>query len=666
MHAPLFYGASVLWLIPALPALAALAIFLFASKLDTRGAARLAVAGVAASFAVVVVSSLHLLGVPGDNPVLVQKLAPWFDAGFLKSDLGFWFDRVTMVFTLVITGVGLLIHVYSSGYMDGDEGARRYFGFLCLFVSAMLVLVTADNGFFMLLGWEGVGACSFALIGHYYKDRANAMAALKAFVVTRLGDVFLILGLLVLARYATVSWYDTGRFAKLAELKLVPGAGMSGLALLTIAGLLLLGGAAGKSAQLPLQTWLPDAMAGPTPVSALIHAATMVTAGVYLIARFHSMFELSPVLMATVATVGAATALYGATCAIVQTDIKRILAFSTISQIGYMMLGLGVGAFSAGLFHFFTHAFYKALLFLGAGTIIHSLHGEQNVHRMGGLKGKLGGTYLYFLIGAAALAGFPLTSGFFSKDAILWGALTGRDFGLSILWLVGIATAFLTSVYSFRLVFLVFLGKPRDPDVHVHAPGPLLVAPLGVLAVFAAFAGVLNLPHIETWSHFLEPVVGHQPRVKWASGGAELGALFVSALVSLAGLAVAWTLYGPNAGASARIPVTADGMEPGAIEIASPRPYAAGWANALYRGWLMDSAYLRYVASPYRRAASWVERFDRFFFHAFYDAWVLLAQGLHKVVLFAHDGQVSRYAVMMLFGAAAVAAMVVVPNLWNH
>jgi NADH-quinone oxidoreductase subunit L len=648
-------GAPALWLIPALPAAGALIIFLFSKFWNPRVAGRIACSAVGLSFGWVLVCSYMLMTWPGDAPRFVQKLWTWLDAGTIKADVGFLFDQVTLVFTLVVTGVGFIIHLYSVAYMRGDEGERRFFGYMNLFVAAMLVLVMADNAFFMFLGWEGVGCCSFFLIGHFYQKQENCAAATKAFLVTRLGDIFLLLGVLLCAKLAGVSFLDLSGFEQVAGMEAVPQAfGASGPLLLTIAGLLLLGGAMGKSAQLPLQTWLPDAMAGPTPVSALIHAATMVTAGVYLIARFHILYVLSPMAMAAVAIVGVATAFYAATCALVQTDIKRILAYSTISQIGYMILGLGVGAFSLGLFHFFTHAFYKALLFLAAGTVIHALHGEQNIYKMGGLKASLRGTYLVFLCGAAALAGLPLTAGFFSKDAILWFSLSTK-YGNPALFALGMLTALLTAVYTFRLIFVVFHGEPRSHH-HVHAPEPLLVKPLAVLAFFALFAGFLNLPHFvpvftAKWEHFLEPVFGHYQAHPEGYGGkaGEAAAALLSTVVALAGLAIAWKLYNP---AAAVIPEPA--MDIGESETTTPAPYKATPANWLYRGWDFDRAYDAAFVRPFRRLSGMSSWVDRVIVDGNFELSAAIVRGVHALLLAFQNGRLSRYALVMLFGALAM------------
>ncbi len=646
-----------IWLIPAFPAFAALLIFMFSSVIRPQSAGWIATIGVGLSFMSAVYSFAALQsGIRAGLPGLQQTYWTWLDAGFVKANFGFLLDRISGVFALVITGVGFLIHLFSTSYMKGDEGQRRYFGYLALFVASMLVLVLADNGFLMILGWEGVGACSFALIGHFYQRRENVGAALKAFYVTRFGDVFLILGVLLLAMVATVDFPNLSIIGDVDLSAQHPIFGVSMGTLLFIGGLLLLGGAAGKSAQLPLQTWLPDAMAGPTPVSALIHAATMVTAGIYVVARFHMVFALSPGLMAIVAIVGALTALYGATCAIVQSDIKRILAFSTISQIGYMMLALGVGAFSVGIFHFFTHAFFKALLFLAAGSVIHSLHGEQNIFKMGGLRKEMPGVFWATVAGAIALAGIPLTSGFFSKDAILWSTLT-TEHGNFVLYAVGLLTALLTAVYSARFIALVFLGERRS-DIHVHAPDVLQKAPLYILAVFALLAGFLNLPGLFQWQNYYQPHFSTWTSEASHSLSGELIAAVVSGILAIVGWMIGISLFGPKKLAEGKI-LPEPAMDPAAIQIASPQPYKSPAANFLYRAWDFDRLYHIVFTKTYlstSRVLAWI---DEYLVDGIYEAGSVITQLFHGFFVTLQNGRIGRYATMMLFGAAAIALIIV-------
>ena len=646
-----------LWAIPALPALAALMIFILSGSLSAKAAGTIATTGVGLSFLYAIYAFLSFLAGTQDGVTSVHEVYwKWLDVGFVQANAGFLLDRVSGVFALVITGVGFLIHLFSTSYMADEEGQRRYFGYLSLFVASMLILVLADNAFFMFLGWEGVGACSFALIGHYYQKNENVGAALKAFYVTRFGDVFLVLGVVLLAMVATVDFTNLQSITAIDFDATNSVFGIQNSTLLTIAGLLLLGGAAGKSAQLPLQTWLPDAMAGPTPVSALIHAATMVTAGVYLIARFHVVYATSPVLMSIVAGIGVATALYGATCALVQSDIKRILAFSTISQIGYMILALGVGAFSLGLFHFFTHAFYKALLFLAAGTVIHSLHGEQNVFKMGGLRKEMPGVFYATLAGAIALAGIPFTSGFFSKDAILWSALT-TEHGNWPLWAIGMFTALLTAIYSARFIYLVFMGDARS-RYHVHQPSRRQKYPLYILAVFALLAGFLNIPHLLHWEHFYQPQFG-----EWISEPShnlqmELAAAALSGALAIVGWFLGKSIFGPGK-LNQGIIIPKPAMDPAEIEIASPAPYKAPSANFLYRAWDFDLLYDKAIVQPYRQLCKILALIDTYVVDKVFEAIEVLFMFVHGFLFTLQNGRIGRYASMMLTGAAIIALYII-------
>lgn len=656
MPAP-YSDYPALWLIAGFPAIAALIVFFFSTAMRPKTAGWIATTGVGFGFLWAVYCFIAFYNAAGQTGAtfLRQSHWTWLDAGFIQASAGFLMDRISGVFALIITGIGFLIHIFSTSYMEEEEGQRRYFGYLSLFVASMLILVLADNAFFMFLGWEGVGACSFTLIGHHYEKSENVAAALKAFFVTRLGDVFLVLGVLLLAMVATVDFTQLQAIASVDLDAPHPILGATNQQLLFIAGLLLLGGAAGKSAQLPLQTWLPDAMAGPTPVSALIHAATMVTAGVYLIARFHAVYALSPQLMAVVAVVGALTALYGATCALFQSDIKRILAFSTISQIGYMFLALGVGAFSLGLFHFFTHAFFKALLFLAAGTVIHSLHGEQNVFKMGGLRRELPHVYLATLAGAIALAGIPLTSGFFSKDAILWWTLTGTS-GNVLLYGVGVLTALLTAIYSARFIYLVFLGEPRATH-HVHHPSPRQTWPLYILAFFALTAGLLNLPGLLHWEHYYEAAFG-----EWAAEPShnltmELAAALFSGIIAIIGWFLGAALFGPKKVDSGRI-IPEPAMSPAAIEIQTPKPYKSGAANFLYRAWDFDRLYNASIVRPYKGVSRVLSAVDDYIINGVYEAGSVIIQLFHGFVVTLQNARVGRYAAVMLLGAALIAIIV--------
>jgi NADH-quinone oxidoreductase subunit L len=444
---------------------------------------------------------------------------------------------------LVVSGVSFVIHVYSIGYMHGDGGFRRYFVFLNLFVFFMLLLVMGGNFLIMFVGWEGVGLCSYLLIGFWYSDDAKATAGKKAFILNRIGDFgFLIAIFLIWTTFGTVQFT-----------KLIPMASLypAGSGVVTAICLLLFMGAVGKSAQFPLYVWLPDAMAGPTPVSALIHAATMVTAGVYMVARVNFFFVLSPAALSVVAIVGGGTALFAATIGLVQNDIKKVLAYSTVSQLGYMFLACGVGAFAAAIFHLVTHAFFKGLLFLGSGSVIHSMSGEQDIRHMGGLKSKMPATYATFLIGTLAIAGVPGLAGFFSKDEILWKTFSG---GQTILWLLGLVAAFCTAFYMFRLVYLTFHGRFRGSKAgehHLHESPPVMTVPLIILAVLSVIGGYIGLPHVlggtNPFGQWLGPVVhpadAGEAIVYHGEAATELTLMVVSVAAALAGIYLAYAWY---------------------------------------------------------------------------------------------------------------------------
>jgi len=446
----------------------------------------------------------------------------WMAVANFAPTFTLYLDGLSMTMLGVVTGVGFFIHLFASWYMRGEEGYARFFSYMNLFVASMLFLVLGDNLLFVYFGWEGVGICSYLLIGFYFKNPANGAAAMKAFIITRVGDVFMAIGLFLL-------FYELGTLDIQQILIKAPEVAATS-ALLPIAALMLVGGAVGKSAQLPLQTWLPDAMAGPTPVSALIHAATMVTAGVYLIARTHTLFELSPWVQELVGIIGAVTLLLAGFAALVQTDIKRILAYSTMSQIGYMFLALGVGAWSASIYHLMIHAFFKALLFLTAGAVIIATHHEQDIFKMGGLRKKLPLEYACFLVGGAALAALPvLTSGFYSKDEILWEALASNNMELLVAGLVG---AFMTSLYTFRLIFIVFHGEEKT-DAHA-GHGLAYAAPLLVLLVLSTGIGALIHP----------PLAGVLPQGPGAAGGEGKHTLeLVSGGIAIAGILLAALLF---------------------------------------------------------------------------------------------------------------------------
>ncbi|KAB2926109.1 MAG: NADH-quinone oxidoreductase subunit L [Bacteroidetes bacterium] len=500
-------------------------------------------AAVAIPFLIAVGILVEMLGLPADQRSVTVPVFQWIAAGSFSVDAAYQVDQLSIVMTLIVTGVGSLIHLYSIGYMHGDPGFWRFFTYLNLFIFAMLNLVLADNYLLMFLGWEGVGLCSYLLIGFWYDRKfekgTTGDAAKKAFIVNRIGDfgfllaMFLIVGTFGSLKYETVL-SQAGLFER-------------GSDIITWITLLMFVGATGKSAQIPLYVWLPDAMAGPTPVSALIHAATMVTAGIYMVARSSVLFALAPATMEVVAVIGLATAFFAGTIGIVQNDIKKVLAYSTVSQLGYMFLACGVGAFTAGLFHVMTHAFFKALLFLGSGAVIHAMHEEQDIQKMGGLKKYMPGTYKTFVVGALAIAGFPLLSGFFSKDEILWKSFAD---GAPWMWFVAAAAAGVTAFYMFRLVTLTFEGKERFDHHHVHpheAPKTMLY-PLIVLAVLSVIGGFIGVPHVlggavgvhNYFEEFLAPVFAPANaalNLPYHDDTAlELGLMAVSVAVGLAGI----------------------------------------------------------------------------------------------------------------------------------
>ncbi|HEX7041457.1 MAG TPA: NADH-quinone oxidoreductase subunit L [Trueperaceae bacterium] len=596
-------------------------------------------AAVAAGF---VLSLVAFLAYPAGAEGFRYVFAEFLRAGDLTVDLGFLIDQLSLTMCLVITGVGLLIHVYSIGYMRGDPGHARFFAQLNLFVAAMLVLVLADSFPLMFVGWEGVGVCSFLLIGFWYEQRANADAARKAFIVNRVGDV----GFLI-AMFLTFKVFGSLDVSAVTE----AARGVAfGDPALTAIGLLFLLAAAGKSAQLPLQLWLPDAMAGPTPVSALIHAATMVTAGVYLIARAGGLFAQAPAAAATVAWVGVLTALVAAVAAFAQTDIKRILAYSTISQVGFMVAAVGAGAYWAGIFHVVTHAFFKALLFLGAGSAIHALGGEQDVRRMGGLGRRMRVTGTTSLIATLAIAGVPLLSGFFSKDAILSGTLTSSlldGAGGPVLFALLLVTAVLTAAYMFRWYYLVFAGEERlaaEAKAHVHESPAVMTVPLVVLAVGSVLAGYLGLQAFvgrNLIAEWLAPVTA-AVEFRHLSLGAEWALVAASALAALAGLAAGYWLYAVDKGRT--------------VKRLEPTPVAA-----LARGGMgFDAAAQALLVRPGESVAEGLAALDR----DVLDRGLAAAAGgvalLGRVATLWQTGHVRLYALAMLGGAVAVAAVALI------
>ncbi len=488
-------------LVPLLPLIGFLINGLFGKHLSKMLASTIACLAIVGAFIVSFLIFLELKQTPEKTHVIT--LYQWFSAGTMKIDFSFLVDPLSTVFLLIITGIGSLIHLYSAGYMHDDEGHNRFFAYLNLFIFFMLLLVLGSNYIIMFVGWEGVGLCSYLLIGFWFKNTAYNNAAKKAFIMNRIGDLGFLLGIiLIFVQFGSINYLEVfDRTAGISE------------SMITAIALLLFVGAMGKSAQIPLYTWLPDAMAGPTPVSALIHAATMVTAGIYMIVRSNAIFALSETAMMVIAIVGAATALFAATIGLLQNDIKKILAYSTVSQLGYMFLALGVGAFSSGVFHVTTHAFFKALLFLCAGSVIHAMSGEQDIRSMGGLRKKLPVTFWTMLIGTIAISGIPPFSGFFSKDEILAHVYEHNK----VLWLIATITSMMTAFYMFRMLFLTFWGDFRgtkEQAHHLHESPKTMTIPLMVLAVLSTLGGLIGIPQVFHVQHLLSDWL--QPVIKYS------------------------------------------------------------------------------------------------------------------------------------------------------
>jgi len=555
----------MLLLIPLLPLIGFLINASFGRRLSKSASGLVACAVMVLSFAISVAAVARLVQLPPDARVIDQTAFTWFSSGQLSVDLTMRLDPLSSVMILVVTGIGSLIHVYSTAYMHEETDAEyaRYFSYLNLFAAFMLVLVLGSNFLVMFVGWEGVGLCSYLLIGFWYQKKSAADAGKKAFIVNRIGDWGFVLGvLLIFTRFGTLDFQKVA----VAVSQLGPEQTFGTLSIIT---LLLFVGATGKSAQIPLFVWLPDAMEGPTPVSALIHAATMVTAGVYMIGRNAVLFGHAPMTLEIVAVIGTATALMAGTIGLVQNDIKKVLAYSTVSQLGYMFLAMGVGAYAAGIFHLFTHAFFKALLFLGSGAVIHALAGEQDMRKMGGLKKDLPLTYWTFVIGAIAIAGIPPFAGFYSKDEILFSAFSE---GHTLLWAVGLLTALLTAVYMFRLVFMTFHGPSHaahaenpsshsNPSNHLHDAPPAMAVALIVLAIGSITAGWLGWGG--RFQRFLEPsfVAGAgSVRPDVADASLETTLMVVSVVVAAAGIGIAAYFFLKNRAAADRLANTFSGV----------------------------------------------------------------------------------------------------------
>jgi NADH-quinone oxidoreductase subunit L len=630
---------GLLWLIPVLPFISFLVLVLIGPRLSRTGVAIIGVGSLGLSALVSLLVGFSFMSSPPPDDAFSQTLWTWMDVAGFTPGITFHLDALSLIMMLVVTVVGFLIHLYSVEYMIDEEGYSRFFAYMNLFVVSMLTLVLADNLLLLYLGWEGVGLCSYLLIGFWYKDPANGLAARKAFTVTRVGDTAMALGLFLLfARLGTLNIHGEQGILELAKAQWPVGSGLA-----VAAAAMLLGGALGKSGQLPLQTWLPDAMAGPTPVSALIHAATMVTAGVYLIARTYVLFELAPSVQFAVAVIGAVTLLVAGCSALTQRDMKRILAYSTISQIGYMFLALGVGAWSAAMFHFMTHAFFKALLFLGAGAVILALHHEQDIFKMGGLWRELPVTSRTFVIGAAALAGFPfITAGFYSKDLILWKVWSDHQ---PWLYVVGLVGALLTAIYSFRLVFIAFFGEAKG---HVDKkPGVPIKIPLIVLAALAIIGGFVELPHAwgnwQPFGKFMETAFKLTASSEHAGHGeasAELGLQGIAVVASVVGIFLAYLFFLRNR-------ASAEGIARSSLGSVLHRFWFAGWGF----DWLYDKVFVR----PF----VWAARINKSDFIDFiYRLVAGIIQVFHFILSLTQTGRVRWYAVGIAVGAVIIVGFV--------
>ena len=618
---------DLIWLVIALPLAGYLLLQFFGKRIGEPAAGWLATSLVGAGFIVALIAAADFFTGKAEHGTSV-RLFEWIPG--LGVDAALLWDPLSALMTLVVTGVGTLIHLYSIGYMHGDPRYGRFFTYLNLFITSMLILVLGDNFAVLFVGWELVGLSSYLLISFWFEKPSAAAAGKKAFVVNRIGDFgFLIALMLIFASFGTLSYGTVFEEA----------AGVLGSGTATAITLLLLVGAAGKSAQLPLYVWLPDAMEGPTPVSALIHAATMVTAGVYMVARSAALFELAPASGAVVATVGAVTALFAATIAVGQRDIKRVLAYSTISQLGYMFMGVGVAAYVAGVFHLMTHAFFKALLFLGAGSVIHAMAGEQDMARMGGLRKVTKITFGTMVIAWLAISGMPPLSGFFSKDEIL-ASTFNRGGGYLVLWLIGLVTAGLTAFYMSRMMFLTFWGEPRwDDGVHPHESPPTMTLPLVALAGLALVGGLVNTPfHLGSLfgpalEHFLEPAFEGVELAHLPDAGTQWLLAVVSVAAGIAGIVIAYRRY-----------VAARGqVEEGGV-----------W-DTLLAGYRVDDLYGKTLVLPGKRAA------DALAFTG--DAKVVdgAVNGIGRVVAWAaqrlrplQSGFVRQYGIGILAGAVGL------------
>ncbi len=638
MH--LTWGLENIWLVPILPLLGAIVNGLIGRRLSKPAIGLVACGSTGLSFGVAIVAFIGLLTLDPHHRIYENVLFTWIEAGSFVAEAGIQIDPLSGLWLLVVTGVGFLIHVYSIGYMHHEDGYPRYFSYLNLFMFSMLLLILGNNFLLMFIGWEGVGLCSYLLIGYYYDKDSAADAGKKAFVMNRIGDFGFLLAIMWI--FWTFGSIDYTTVFPVAHEKLAyGGAAVTGITLLLFLG------ATGKSAQVPLYTWLPDAMEGPTPVSALIHAATMVTAGVYMVCRTAALFNLAPVTMIVVASIGAFTAIFAATMGLYQNDIKRVLAYSTVSQLGYMFLACGVGAYVAAAFHVMTHAFFKACLFLGSGSVIHGMSGEQDMRQMGGLKKKMPVTHGTFLVSTLAISGIPIFAGFFSKDEILLSAFIGHTPGHIVFWVMATIAAAVTAFYMFRLYYMTFEGDLRAEDQHVrdhvHESPPSMTLPLLVLALLAIVGGFLGLPIIKgahVLSNFLHPVFDFHgaPEHPHPSLGLELVLMAFSVGVAVMGILTARYYYF---------------TKPEAAEKMAKRE---GFVKTIYttmqNKYYVDELYDAIIVKP----SVWISRnflwkvFDVKVVDGFVNGMAELVMSFGSIIRLAHTGMTRRYAMAMVAG----------------
>ena len=628
-HSPLH-----LWLIPVLPFVGFLLNGLLGRRLPNAVVSAIALLFTAAPLAMVLNIALHFSSLT--LPHIEWFTTPWIATGTFRADFDFLLDPLSLVMLLIVTGVGFLIHIYSIGYMAHEEGYWRYFAYLNLFMFFMLTLVLAENFLLMFVGWEGVGLASYLLIGFYFQRESAVEAGKKAFILNRVGDFgFLLAMFLMIAHFGSLSYARV--FGAIADHPQMQGGFLTAIALLLVLG------ATGKSAQIPLYVWLPDAMEGPTPVSALIHAATMVTAGVYMVVRSHVLFDRSPFTLGVIAIIGAATALFAATVGMVQTDIKRVLAYSTISQLGYMFLACGAAAYSAAIFHLVTHAFFKALLFLAAGSVIHALGGQQDMRAMGGLRKTIPITFWTMSAAVFAISGLPPFSGFFSKDAILYQAFLSPTAG-PILWFVGLVTALLTAFYMFRLWYLTFFGESRSHEVHPHESPWSMLAPLVILAVLAVAGGWIGIPKAlgggDQFAKFLEPVVKDAALVT-PEGSVNQERLFsvLSVVMALIGWFVADLFYRRKPGMADRVVARIGGLY-----------------TLLVNKYWIDQVYNAVIVAPLLFASRYLlwGAFDRGLVNGGGSMAAGGVRGLGALVQRVQSGNIRSYAGWLALGAAAL------------